>query len=400
MATALIYLAPGAFRNGLAESPALYQESPADPVSEGSLSQALEALRGGGARIVIGGADALCTHVNLSRKQARHLQRVLPFLLEEQLLDAPERLWFAAGKGDHGRYPVTVVDREALDALLTLARDAQVHISSLKSLGDVLSRAAPVAVAIPGCQTLVLDRERALSYADEAQLSSLMALCTAPDGEDITAAAEPAPNDPEQPLARVDSPTALFQQLRDGINEAGMVEILQGALAPRQNRRGAPSPWAPWKPVLGLAAAVFVLSLVALGVQTWRYERAADQAFADAGKLYQSLFPGDRATAGLRRQFEARLARLSNGGGATGNARLFQVLPSVAAVLSASKVEPKRLQFDERQGNLLLDLGAKEYADLEKLQTALREKGVNASIANYRNGPNGVTARIRVEQAG
>src|SRR5690606_6899303 len=154
-----------------------------------------------------------------------------------------------------------------------------------------------------------------------AQLNSLMALCAAPESEGFEITGEPAPNDPEQPLARVESPTALFQQLRDGLSDSSAVEILQGALAPRQNRRGGPSPWTPWKPVLGLAAAVFVLSLVALGVQTWRYERAADQALADAGKLYQGLFPGDRATAGLRRQFEARLARLSSGGGATGNAR-------------------------------------------------------------------------------
>ncbi|MFC6330810.1 GspL/Epsl periplasmic domain-containing protein, partial [Alloalcanivorax gelatiniphagus] len=123
-----------------------------------------------------------------------------------------------------------------------------------------------------------------------------------------------------------------------------------------------------------------------------------DQAFADAAQLYQSLFPGDRATSGLRRQFEARLARL--GAGEAGGSTLFAVLPAVATTLSGSEVEPKRIQFDQRDGSLVLDLGAKEYDQVEKLQTALQQKGVRATIANYRNGASGVTARVKVEQAG
>ncbi|UWN52260.1 hypothetical protein ASALC70_04504 [Alcanivorax sp. ALC70] len=43
-------------------------------------------------------AEALLTGVTLSRKQARHLQRVLPYLLEEQLLEPPEALWFATAR--------------------------------------------------------------------------------------------------------------------------------------------------------------------------------------------------------------------------------------------------------------------------------------------------------------
>ena len=88
------------------------------------------------------------------------------------------------------------------------------------------------------------------------------------------------------------------------------------------------------------------------------------------------------------------------GGDGEGGGTLFRVLPAVASTLSQSEVEPKRLQFDQRDGSLLLDLGAKEYNQVEKLQGALNEKGVRATIANYRNGATGVTARVKVEQAG
>ena len=143
----------------------------------------------------------------------------------------------------------------------------------------------------------------------------------------------------------------------------------------------------------------FFIALAAVWAQQWRYQKAADETFAQAAELYQSLFPGDRATSGLRRQFQARLARLG-GDGDGGGGTLFRVLPAVASTLSQSEVEPKRLQFDQRDGSLLLDLGAKEYNQVEKLQGALNEKGVRATIANYRNGATGVTARVKVEQAG
>ncbi|ASK33839.1 type II secretion system protein GspL [Alloalcanivorax mobilis] len=384
--TALIYLAPGAFKETLAEAGVLLQTGAGQTPREMTLSEALAAVHGGTVSVVLTSTEALLTGVTLSRKQARHLQRVLPFLLEEQLLEAPESLWFAAGKSDHGRYPVAVVGRAPLEGLLMLCREHQVRPLTLKADADLLQADAPLIIGVDRWGAMILDREQAL-VADAAQRDALMALR---GGEQEPAAEE---------FTHLEDALSLCERLRAALAAGQGVEMLQGPYVQRQNQKTGPSPWAPWKPVIGLAAAVFVLALVAVWTQQWRYNQAADQSFAEAAKLYQTLFPGDRATAGLRRQFEARLARLSSGGGETGGA-LFALLPAVASTLNASEVEPKRLQFDQRDGSLLLDLGAKEYSQLEKLQTALREKGVNATIANYRNGASGVTARVKVEQAG
>lgn len=386
--TALIYLAPGAFHGALARAPALLQTGASDAPRETTLEEALRALADGEARLVVTSTEAVLTGVTLSRKQARHLQRVLPFLLEEQLLEAPESLWFAAGKPEQGRYPVAVIGRDSLDGLIALCHEYRVQLLSLKVDADLLAAQAPLAIGLPGRGTLILDRERAL-VADEQQRETLLALHRQ-DAED-------APG----PLTRLDDAATLCDRLRDGLDRELGVEILQGPYVQRQKARSGPSPWAPWKPVAGLAAAVFLIALVSLWVQQWRYEHAARQSFQQASQLYQSLFPGDRATASLRRQFQARLARLSNSGDGTRSAGgLFDMLPAVASTLSDSPVKPKRLQFNSQDGDLLLDLGAKQYSDLEKLQAALRQKGVKATIANYRNGSDGVTARVKVEQAG
>lgn len=381
--TALIYLAPGAFHQTLAQAPVLFQPRADQAPWQTTLAEALDAVAGGDVQLVVTSLEGTLTGVTLSRKQARHLQRVLPYLLEEQLLEAPEALWFAAGKVEHGRYPVAVIARESLEALLALCHERRVRPLNLKVDADLLAGHAPLIIGVDGWGTLIMERDQAL-VGDEQQRETLLALH----------------HDEEREFTRLDDAATLCERLREAIGRDQGVEILQGPYVQRQKARSGPSPWAPWKPVMGLAAAVFLVALASLWVQQWRYSRAADRSFQQSAQLYKSLFPGDRATAGLRRQFKARLAHLSSAGGERSDSSLFQMLPAVASTLSGSTVKPKRLQFDGRDGSLLLDLGAKQYSDLEKLQAALREKGVNATIANYRNGARGVTARVKVEQAG
>ena len=384
--SALIYLAPGAFspyrEAGIEETPVLFQAGAGDTPERLTLGEALNDRAGAAVDLVVTSAEALLTGVTLSRKQARHLQRVLPYLLEEQLLEPPEALWFATGKAEHGRYPVAVINRESLEELLAACREAGVRASRLKVDADLLAPETPVLISVPDWGAVILERDQAL-VADAEQREALIALH----------------HDEERPFSQLEDDLTLCDRLRAGLAADRGVEILQGPYAARQSANSGPSPWAPWKPVAGLAAAVFLIALAAVWAQQWRYQQAADQSFADAAKLYQSLFPGDRATSGLRRQFEARLSRLGSGGDG-GGGTLFAVLPAVASTLGASEVEPKRIQFDQRDGSLLLDLGAKEYNQVEKLQTALRQKGVRATIANYRNGASGVTARVKVEQEG
>ena len=128
--TALIYLhgVPGS--EPLPERTVLFQSAPGEPVEGLGLEQAFARADGAVLHLVLGAAFANLTHVSISRKQARHLQRVLPFLLEEQLLDAPDNLWFASRKGDQDEYLVTVTDRLLVEELVSLARDAGADLVS------------------------------------------------------------------------------------------------------------------------------------------------------------------------------------------------------------------------------------------------------------------------------
>ncbi|EKF73588.1 general secretion pathway protein L [Alcanivorax hongdengensis A-11-3] len=362
-----------------ADMPVYWRQGGAD-VQSGSLAQALQACNGP-VRLVLSNRDAQLTEVSLSRKQARHLQKVLPFLLEEQLLDSPESLWLAAGKAESGHYPVAAIAREHMDAWVALVADSPCTLQSIRVDTDLLADRAPLIISLDGKVLLQSGRNQAL-WIDQADQDRIQPLFAGALDEAMLISAE----------------DELFDLFAAAFREGRAVELMQGAYAPRKDKQASSSMWAPWRPIMAMAAVIFVCAVITLWVQEWRYQRAADAAFAQAQARYEQLFPGDRATAALSRQFRARLARL--GGVETADAGFLSLLAPVATVLHGSKVEAKRMQFDQRDGSLMLDVGAKDYAELEKLQQAIRKQGVDANIANYRNGASGVNARIKVEQAG
>lgn len=373
----LIYLAGAGETEWQPQSPVLYQSRSGETVQWLGLGEALAACQGRNVSVVVSVSCARLTHVSLSRKQARHLQRVLPYLLEEQLLDNPDDLWFVSRKGGGDDYQVSAVRRELITKLKQWAGEAGAHLASLQVDADSLQAALPLTADLGnGQQLLLIDREQGL-VIDEDQQEAFAPLL----GDSLDQARQ------------VDLQT-LFYDLRHHHGQ----ELLTGPFAPRQSRRER-SLLGPWRPVASLAAAVFLVAVVAIWVQQWRYQQAADAALAQAKQRYEQLFPGDKATSALNRQFQGRLARLGGSGGGSG-AAFFPLLAPVAQVLKEMKVEPKRLQYDQRQNVLLVDVGAKDYAQLEALQNAIRKQGGNASIANYRNGAQGVSARIKVEQPG
>ena len=373
----LIYLAGAGETEWQPESQVLYQSRRGETVQWLGLGDALAACHGGSVDVVVSISCARLTHVSLSRKQARHLQRVLPYLLEEQLLDNPDDLWFVSRKGSGDDYQVSAVRRELITSLKQWAGEAGAHLASLQVDADCLQALLPLTADLEnGQQLLLIDREQGL-VIDEDQQEAFAPLL----GDSLDQARQ------------VDLQT-LFDDLRHRHGQ----ELLSGPYASRQNRRQT-ALLGPWRPVAYLAAAVFLVAVVAIWGQQWRYHQAADAALAQAKQRYEQLFPGDKATSALNRQFQGRLARLG-GGSDGGGAAFFPMLAPVAQVLRDMKVEPKRLQYDQRQNVLLLDVGAKDYAQLEALQNAIKKQGGNASIANYRNGAQGVSARIKVEQPG
>ena len=175
-----------------------------------SLREALEQSAGQTLHVIVSVAFARLTHVSLSRKQARHMQRILPYLLEEQMLDNPESLWFVSRKGSGDDYEVTAIARQFIEQLKRWAAEQDVLITSLQVDAERLQGQAPLIAELDENQTLLMaDRDRCL-VVDAQQRDGVQALF----GDSLN-----------EPMV-LSGPTAFVDALRNGSGQ----ELLTGQI--------------------------------------------------------------------------------------------------------------------------------------------------------------------------
>jgi general secretion pathway protein L len=341
----------------------------------GTLAAALAEAHHGTVRLLLSVSDVLFTDVELNRKQARHLQRVLPWLLEEQLLDAPERLWFVSGKANAGRYPVLACDHSALKHLLACCQVAGARVVGVHVDAQLLASLAPGRIEYDGRALLMPSASQALLVPAEQQAATAELLGI----DDL----------PHQLLSR----TELLEQMAEAIASGVAIELLQADMRPAESTRAG---WLShdWRQSMLLAAACVAAVAVLSLLQTWRFDQLADQRRAAAEARYNELFPGDRALY-LESQFRERLSRLGSGGSAGFLALMMPVGESLSGQHGGG-LSARRIHYDERENALTLDVQASDYDSLEALRGRISASGLQAEIANYRSQGDSVTARLRV----
>jgi general secretion pathway protein L len=348
----------------------------------GNLADLAERAEGEPVVVVLSAADVLVSRVTLARKQARHIARVVPFLLEDQLLVAPEGQWFSWGEGDAGEYPVAAIDREALSTLLGRLRDAGLSVKSMRIDALELGDTGPGLVSLEDGLTLVLVSPSSALVLPDAHLDAYVG--------------EQAPLGDLRPVL---APAEYRDALRQRVAGKPAVELLHGPFRVRQRPRAnqAKPVDTAWRTFAFFVAATVVVGLLLVAFQGFQYRSAADDLRARASASYEDLFPGDRATAKLERQFQRRLQMA--GGGATDGGFLALMEPVGEAISSVRDkgVSPRSIQYSERDGNLVLELSAPDYEMLQTLQSDIENRGLAAEIANYRNQGKQVTALLKVQ---
>lgn len=355
----------------------------AGDVREIRLDELAEQAAQSGTRLflVFSSTDVLITQVTLTRKQARQLQRALPYLLEENLLKSPEALWYAWGKPAGNHYPVLACDREAIERLRNWFIERQVLLAGATSDASLLAYRAPLCLRDERGVLLLPAADQALALERGEEEAVRRAL--APDEGD---------------WEELEGERAALEAFRAGRAHGAWVELLHDELRPPAGRGRGGQALAQWRPVALFAAAAVVFTCVLLGVQQWQYGQAAQDMRSEAAVLYKELFPGDRATARLRAQFQNRLDRLGRGGGQAGFLEMLTPVGSVLADNRSQGVTARRLQYNEREDSLLVELDAEGYDSVETVRKQLSENGLDAEIATARNDGEGVRARLRVRQ--
>lgn len=102
------------------------------PVQQGSLATAANMIGNQATNVLIHSEQLVLTEVKVTARSQRQAVAALPYVLEEQLADAPENLHFASRASEtRGHYQVAVIDEHLLTRIVTQITEQGIRLIGL-----------------------------------------------------------------------------------------------------------------------------------------------------------------------------------------------------------------------------------------------------------------------------
>jgi general secretion pathway protein L len=331
------------------------------------LNQAASALQGQAVDVLL--PMEMCAWVCSEPWPARRRPeaQAIAFAVEDQLSETLEMVHLSVGARDRdGCYPVMVIDRERLAAVLALLREAGVEARGAFVDADVLSGDQP-------CGTWWFGR-----WLLGGGLSARLALSQ----QHLALLAPSLPKD-MQWLDEREAPAVIDQCLSG--RPARAINLLQGAFAPRGKRL-------PWR---AGGWALLMLALLTWGASETRIrflDSEAHRLATQNEQRFKALYPQQGRIVDMAAQLKA----LQNRPVESQNTRIAGLVQLIEQVVGASPVEVQRIEFRAGEG-WKIQLTASGFAELEQLRERGRQQGMPIRLDSANKAADRVYATLTVE---
>jgi general secretion pathway protein L len=292
--------------------------------------------------------------------------QAIAFAVEDQLGEALEKLHLGIGVRDsEGCYPVMVIARERLAAVLTLLADSGVAVRSVYVDADVLPEGEAV-VRWFGRWLIGGGVEARMAVCDKGLASLRPAL-----------PADIRWIDERQDRADVDQCPALLK--------AGAINLLQGEFAPRSKRL-------PWQSG-GLALVMLLLLTWGAGTSRIHFlESETRRLYGQNEQRFKALYPDQSRIVDLASQLKVLQSLTAE----QHKTRVASLVSLVEQVIGASHVDVRRIEFRAGDG-WKVQLTANSFAELEQLRERGRAQGVTVRLESASKERERVQATLVVE---
>lgn len=348
---------------------------PNRPIRRGALAELAAQAAGFRSLLVAPGEAITLRQVLLPSRKRSIWARVVPYALEDQVVEDIEALHFAlGGRPDGGRLPVAVVNREVLGGWLNTCAQAGLAPAAI----------VPEPLLLPwqeGDWSVLLEERRAVArtgrwdgFATERDLLELLlnrAMAEAGDAKPrrLRVWGHPPPELIETGLElQIDSAPEPLQVFASAYSAATAINLLQGSYSPRA--RWGPR-LRPWRAAAALASAWLLIQGFGLAYEhsSLRREQAALRAAME--QVYRDAVPGATRIVNPRVQLETRLRELRPAS-ASGGAFLDLLYQGGQPLASFPDVTLRG--FSYRDGQLNLDLRGGNPAVLDQLRRKLDQQ--------------------------
>ncbi len=342
----------------------------------------------------------------VSDAERKLYRQMLPYALEESLVENTEDLHFAYLPLTDARMGVVLVRRVVLQALLDdfSAHGLGVDVITPETLllpwsteqqtwilqGDQLvARTGPCAGFITSLDSLAM--VAGLPDADGTAPGDKLLLMVEQGADGDRAAQAIASVNPELDCEQQSLENLLVWQA-ELLPDAPMT-LLQGDFRPPLRWRQY---WRAWRPVAYACLAALVMNYVVLVYHYNSARQAAEALEAEKVTLAREAIPVGKIRS-PERQMRAAMAQLSNSGPTRFGAMLARVGPALGG---ESGYTVRTINYDSDGGSLKLEVRARNFQHIEKLRNTLKSSGLQAELLSSSAQSQGVMARLELTEVG
>ncbi len=357
-----------------------------DTFYTGDINLLAESIAGATVTLILPGQRVVSQTVETDLKDRRLLAKVIPYQIEDDIVDSIEELAFAYGPITDGQLPVVYVDEpfaaEVIAELEALGADVKRCVVDYIEL----ARDSNQWLLIQDGETLLVANGLLSGFVVEKDLAALYltSACAENPPENVLLVAED-----EESLAQLTAllPAELLQNENLALQKevGGFWDFLKTQTKPlvdfRLGRLARKLPfaewWRQWKIPASAATAAFLLALLASWSQLNAAKKAQRQIFAERDAMFRQVVTGNGPIQDPVRTLKGKLGNTNQGE----SSRLIAMMSFVGPVMATNKdVKLTSFHYAHDGGELLLSLEAKDIATLEALRSKIAEAGLVAEI--------------------
>lgn len=390
-----------------------------DVKGAGELPQLTEKAQSRVVKVLVPACDVTMKTVALPGKASRQVLAALPYMLEEELAEDVDNLFFAHGNktqlDDKPALDVAIVSQQVMAQWISWLDDADIFSSIF--VPDALCLPAldnGVAAIELGDQWLLRDGHWGCDSIDKTWFEQYVILRGAQyiadnnDGVDEQSEEDSAANERLSLICfspcEIDAPDVVItdeerklplQLLAENIDGAGF-NLLQGQYV---KKKESSQVWKTWQVAATIAITAIVLQLLYRGAVVWQLDSELTALEKTYISQYKQAYPKQKARKNL---IERQLKRQLKAGDGGNSGESFLVMLDKVAPLFAQSGEfiPEIIKYDNKRGELRVNAIADGYQTFEKFKTAVEGLGYEVhqgSLSN--NSDNKITGVVTIKEA-
>lgn len=347
--------------------------------------------------------DVMVKQLSFAASERRHLQKTVPYMLEEFIASDVDRLHIVMGKPEHDSLTVVAVDERLLTEWLQRFDEAGLNLEFCVPEQFVLLPAEQAwTMYYSGRRYLLRDGHQHVFAIEADNIGLALALATDQFAELPSAISLLVDDerDAEQAKASLPGPLAalvnsqvlqLDKLARSNSNAMKSWNLLRGRFARLEQWTAL---WRQWRVALVMLGAAL---LVHTGVSFANYQQLSKENLRlrqSIEALHREVFPRGQIV-DPRKQMENELARLRGSGS---SASFINRMGEIAPILAGAEgLEVNSITFDDKNGDYRFDLVVKSFQDVEKIKQGLSELGLQTELLNSNAQGDKVRARLVAE---